>query len=231
MHKFFAASASVSDTMCPDAPDNPNCAVCLFPEFSTLISATFALLYLLVFITLRGVTVVNIDPYSLDFVALWLANVVVASGLILVVSAILVWVPVYDGRLAGARIGTPLQGPVLLDAPTELLPLVGYGKLSYSHDAASSEFEFSNFGDDLAGGDSSFHNVTSALLAVEIVPDAVYLGCFKMTKARLPDGPLPKLTNWPGELNSQPPTLDNKFCLDRIFSVSAGAGSDWQCER
>jgi hypothetical protein len=44
----------------------------------------------------------------LDFVALWLANVVVASGLILVVSAILVWVPVYDGRLAGARIGTTL---------------------------------------------------------------------------------------------------------------------------
>lgn len=56
-------------------------------------------------ITLRGVTVVNIDPYSLDFVALWLANVVVGSGLILVVSAILVWVPVYDGRIANARLG------------------------------------------------------------------------------------------------------------------------------
>jgi hypothetical protein len=49
-----------------------------------------------------------------------------------------------------------LQGPVLLDAPTELLPLVGYGKNSYSHDAASSEFEFSSFGDDLAGGELSF---------------------------------------------------------------------------
>lgn len=56
-------------------------------------------------ITLRGVTVVNVDPYSLDFVALWLANVVVGSGLILVVSAILVWVPVYDGRLANERLG------------------------------------------------------------------------------------------------------------------------------
>lgn len=56
-------------------------------------------------IALRGVTVVNIDPYSLDFVALWLANVIVGSGLILVVSAILVWVPVYDGRLANQRLG------------------------------------------------------------------------------------------------------------------------------
>jgi heme/copper-type cytochrome/quinol oxidase subunit 1 len=51
-------------------------------------------------ITLRGVTVVNIDPFSLDFVALWLTNVVVCSSLILVVSVVLVWVPVYDGRHA-----------------------------------------------------------------------------------------------------------------------------------
>lgn len=48
MHKFFAASAPVTDTMCPTDTDNPNCAVCLFPEFSTLISAAFALMYLFV---------------------------------------------------------------------------------------------------------------------------------------------------------------------------------------
>lgn len=48
MHQFFAASAPVTDTMCPDQPENPNCAVCLFPEFSTLISAAFALMYLFV---------------------------------------------------------------------------------------------------------------------------------------------------------------------------------------
>jgi hypothetical protein len=62
MHKFFAASASVSGTMCPDQPDNPNCAVCLFPEFSTLISATFALLYLLVLWVVLGrvaITAIN----------------------------------------------------------------------------------------------------------------------------------------------------------------------------
>jgi hypothetical protein len=56
-------------------------------------------------VTLRGVTVVDANPYSLPFVCLWLANVAVGSGLILVVSAILVWVPVYDGRLANARLG------------------------------------------------------------------------------------------------------------------------------
>jgi hypothetical protein len=55
-------------------------------------------------ITLRGVTVVNIDPFSLDFVALWLTNVVVCSSLILVVSVVLVWVPVYDGRLASTHL-------------------------------------------------------------------------------------------------------------------------------
>lgn len=47
---------------------------------------------------------VNIDPFSLDFVALWLSNVVVCSSLILVVSVVLVWVPVYDGRLVGATL-------------------------------------------------------------------------------------------------------------------------------
>eukprot|EP00878_Enallax_costatus_P017918 GHUV01018840.1.p1 GENE.GHUV01018840.1~~GHUV01018840.1.p1 ORF type:complete len:411 (+),score=69.93 GHUV01018840.1:2014-3246(+) len=175
MHKFFAASASVTDTMCPTDPENPNCAVCLFPEFSTLISAFFALMYLVVLwtvlgrianaainkmlarrirllqicitlffcasITLRGVTVVNIDPYSLDFVALWLANVVVGSGLILVVSAILVWVPVYDGRLANQRLGSlSVASSSLYNAPTELLPLVGYRSSGYSHDAASSDY-------------------------------------------------------------------------------------------
>jgi len=55
-------------------------------------------------ITLRGVTVVNIDPFSLDFVALWATNVVVCSSLILVVSVVLVWVPVYDGRLVVAQL-------------------------------------------------------------------------------------------------------------------------------
>ena len=41
---------------------NPNCAVCLFPEFSTLISAAFALLYLLVLWYVLGqiaVTAIN----------------------------------------------------------------------------------------------------------------------------------------------------------------------------
>lgn len=55
-------------------------------------------------ITLRGVTVVNIDPFSLDFVALWLTNVVVCSSLILVVSVVLVWVPVYDGRIVAHQL-------------------------------------------------------------------------------------------------------------------------------
>jgi hypothetical protein len=61
--------------------------------------------FFLASVTLRGVTVVDANPYSLPFVCLWLANVAVGSGLILVVSAILVWVPVYDGRLANARLG------------------------------------------------------------------------------------------------------------------------------
>lgn len=56
-------------------------------------------------VTLRGVTVVDANPYSLPFVCLWLANVAVGSGLILVVSVILVWVPVYDGRLANTQLG------------------------------------------------------------------------------------------------------------------------------
>jgi hypothetical protein len=54
MFKFFAASQPVGDVMCPAEPNNPNCAVCLFPEFSTLISAAFALLYLLVLWAVLG---------------------------------------------------------------------------------------------------------------------------------------------------------------------------------
>ncbi|KAI8470397.1 MAG: hypothetical protein J3K34DRAFT_521407 [Monoraphidium minutum] len=48
MKEFFAASISVSDVMCPpEQRDNPNCAVCVFPAFSTLISAAFGIVYLL----------------------------------------------------------------------------------------------------------------------------------------------------------------------------------------
>jgi hypothetical protein len=54
MFKFFAASQPVGAVMCPTDPNNPNCAVCLFPEFSTLISAAFALLYLLVLWAVLG---------------------------------------------------------------------------------------------------------------------------------------------------------------------------------
>jgi hypothetical protein len=54
MFKFFAASQPVGAVMCPADPNNPNCAVCLFPEFSTLISAAFALLYLLVLWAVLG---------------------------------------------------------------------------------------------------------------------------------------------------------------------------------
>lgn len=36
-----------------------------------------------------------------------------------------------------------MQAPTsLLNAPTELLPLVGYGKSGYSHDAASSDYDY-----------------------------------------------------------------------------------------
>ncbi|KAF6260319.1 hypothetical protein COO60DRAFT_1685454 [Scenedesmus sp. NREL 46B-D3] len=200
MFKFFAASQPVGDVMCPLEPNNPNCAVCLFPEFSTLISAAFALLYLLVLwavlgriahaainrmlarrirflqicitvffcasVTLRGVTVVDANPYSLPFVCLWLANVAVGSGLILVVSVILVWVPVYDGRLANTQLGgLCAASTALLNAPTELLPLVGYGKAAYSHDAGSSDYEYggSQAGDQLEGECSPVLMMTNQL--------------------------------------------------------------------
>jgi hypothetical protein len=56
-------------------------------------------------ITLRGVSVVQPDPFSLDYVALWSANVLLCCSLILLVSLILVWVPVADGRAASKRLG------------------------------------------------------------------------------------------------------------------------------
>ena len=55
-------------------------------------------------VALRGVTVVTDHPYSIAFVALSLANVVMVCFLIISVSIILVWIPVYDGRLANRRI-------------------------------------------------------------------------------------------------------------------------------
>lgn len=55
-------------------------------------------------ITLRGVTVVATPPFSLAFVALAMANVVVVAFLIVCVSIILVWVPVYDGRSANHHV-------------------------------------------------------------------------------------------------------------------------------
>jgi hypothetical protein len=58
--------------------------------------------------------VVNIDPFSLDFVALWLTNVVVCSSLILVVSVVLVWVPVYDGRIVAHHLSETGQHVVSL---------------------------------------------------------------------------------------------------------------------
>lgn len=157
MKEFFGASVDVPE-MCPPDVYNPNCSVCVFPEFSTLISAAFALMYLVVLwyvlgriantainkmlarrirvlqicitvffiasIALRGVTVIFF-PFSLGFVALSLANVVVVCCLIVSVSTILVWVPVYDGRAADRRMKLQGHGH-LVDAPTELLPLVGY---------------------------------------------------------------------------------------------------------
>jgi hypothetical protein len=93
--------------------------------------------FFLASVTLRGVTVVDANPYSLPFVCLWLANVAVGSGLILVVSAILVWVPVYDGRLANARLGglcavsavTELYPPLAVASRTANLPLESLGGL------------------------------------------------------------------------------------------------------
>jgi hypothetical protein len=61
-------------------------------------------------VALRGVTVITDHPYSIAFVALSVANVVVVCFLILSVSAILVWIPVYDGRLANKRLQLQVTG-------------------------------------------------------------------------------------------------------------------------
>ncbi|KIZ05681.1 hypothetical protein MNEG_2279 [Monoraphidium neglectum] len=162
MKEFFAASIDVSDVMCPpDDRANPNCAVCVWPAFSTLISAAFGIVYLLslwaitgaiasaainkmlsrriralqltvtlcfcIGVALRGVTV-RFYPYSIGFVALTVADVIVTCVLLVSVSFILGWVPVGETRAAGRNVALFLQqqGMSDLDGPTELLPLVDY---------------------------------------------------------------------------------------------------------
>lgn len=83
---------------------NPNPCFHTTPHRLPMLPQVCITLFFCASITLRGVTVVNIDPFSLDFVALWATNVVVCSSLILVVSVVLVWVPVYDGRLVVAQL-------------------------------------------------------------------------------------------------------------------------------
>lgn len=79
-------------------------------------------------VALRGVTV-RFYPYSLGFVALTVADVVITCILLVGVSFILGWVPVGETRAAGRNIAALLQQqglPEDLDGPTELLPLVDY---------------------------------------------------------------------------------------------------------
>jgi hypothetical protein len=75
-------------------------------------------------VALRGVTV-RFYPYSLGFVALTVAGVVVTCALLVGVSCILGWVPVGETRAAGRNVCGP-GGGADPDAPTELLPLVEY---------------------------------------------------------------------------------------------------------
>jgi hypothetical protein len=78
-------------------------------------------------VALRGVTV-RFYPYSIGFVALTVADVIVTCVLLVSVSFILGWVPVGETRAAGRNVALFLQqqGMSDLDGPTELLPLVDY---------------------------------------------------------------------------------------------------------
>ena len=82
-------------------------------------------------VALRGVTVL-FYPYSLGFVALTVADVIVTCVLLVGVSFILGWVPVGETRAAGRNISLLLAqqgsggGGDFSEGPTELLPLVDY---------------------------------------------------------------------------------------------------------
>jgi hypothetical protein len=55
LSQFFKASYPVQPQQCPgDETLTDNCAVCVFPEFSTLISAAFTILYMAVFWHVTG---------------------------------------------------------------------------------------------------------------------------------------------------------------------------------